>query len=165
MLGFTFEAPKIDSRHVELILTCLVALEYAFQNWFYLKLGFVAFESKRDFYTEISCSTYFCKNLSKHKSLYLQLTFSHNKFYIINSLKINFLLRWTKHTSEHFILSLIIILKQKPFDSQASLHNSSFVHTALNSPTITISSSILRVYIKFKTLVIGCAQVHLILRD
>jgi len=33
---------------------------------------------------------HYCMNTTKRKSLYIQFTFIHNQFYIINSLKINF---------------------------------------------------------------------------
>jgi len=68
-----FGACIIDSRGVKLILTCLVVLKW---SWFCLridsnlKLVFVAFESKHDFYTEIHGSTHFYINVSKHKPLY-----------------------------------------------------------------------------------------------
>ena len=66
-------------------------------------------------------------------------------------------------TLEHFILSITLILKQNPFDSKASLYNSSFEVTPLNSPTITIWFSISLTCIITPVLV--CAQVHPILRD
>lgn len=50
---------SIDSGGVKLILTSLFA-----------------FESKRDFYNEIYCSTYFHVNVSKHKPVYIQLIFT-----------------------------------------------------------------------------------------
>jgi len=50
-----------------------------------MKLEFVAFDSIIDFYKQIYSSTHFYTNVSKHKSLYIQLTFNLNHFYIINS--------------------------------------------------------------------------------
>jgi hypothetical protein len=41
--------------------------------------------------------TYIIK-VSKHKSIFIQLTFNQNQFYRINSTKINFFHRTTKHT-------------------------------------------------------------------
>jgi len=50
-----------------------------------MKLGFVAFDSRIVFYTQIYSSTYFYMNVSKHKSLYIQPTFNQKQFYRINS--------------------------------------------------------------------------------
>jgi len=44
----------------------------------------------------------FVLKVTKHKSLYIQLTFNQNQFYKINSIKINFFHRTTKH-SLHFV--------------------------------------------------------------
>jgi len=89
----------------------LVALEYnwfCLQNWFYLKLWFVAFDYRIDFYTQIYSSTHFYTNVSKHKSLHLQLAFRHNQFYRINSLKINFSNHRTKHTQRKWLIRISI---------------------------------------------------------
>jgi len=43
-----------------------------------LNLEIVASDSRINFYTQTYCSTQV--NVSKHKSLYLQLKFSHNQF-------------------------------------------------------------------------------------
>jgi hypothetical protein len=63
----------------------------------YSKLEIVASDSKIDFYTQICYSTHFYKNVSKYKSLYLQLNFSQNQF-----CKINFSQRGTKQTKSIF---------------------------------------------------------------
>jgi hypothetical protein len=44
---------------------------------------------------------HFCFEVSKPKSLYIQLTFNQNQFYKINSIKINFRHRTTKHTRHY----------------------------------------------------------------
>ena len=61
---FHFWGAEIDSKSVELILTCLVHLKY---NRFNSKLEIVASNSRTVFYTQIYCSTHFYINLSKHK--------------------------------------------------------------------------------------------------
>jgi len=78
-----------------------------------LKQEIGGFESRIDFNTEICCSNYFYINVSKHKSLYLQLTFSQNQFYIINSLQINFCQHRTKHTLSIFIYSNVTWIEPK----------------------------------------------------
>lgn len=55
-----------------------------------LKLDIVAFDYRIDFHTQIYRSTHFYLHVSKHKSLYLQFTFSQNRFYWINSIKSSF---------------------------------------------------------------------------
>jgi len=47
---------------------------------------FVAFDVKIDFYTKIYSLTHFYTNVSKHKLLYLQLDFTQNQLYKINSI-------------------------------------------------------------------------------
>jgi len=63
-----FGEAKIDSRGVELILTCLIMAKRIDSN---LKLEFGTFDSKIDFNTQIYCSIHFYMNISKHKSLYI----------------------------------------------------------------------------------------------
>ena len=45
-----------------------------------LKLGFVALDSRLDVYIQIYSSTHFHINISKHKSLYIQLAFNQRQF-------------------------------------------------------------------------------------
>jgi len=52
--------------------------------------------------------------VSKHKSLFTQLTFNQNQFYKINSDKINFVHRITKHTLSQ---SMVESLTVNPFTS------------------------------------------------
>jgi hypothetical protein len=60
---------RTDCRGVELLLTCLVSQKLQ-------QLEIVDSDSRIDFYTQIFCSTHFCINISKHKSLYLQINFT-----------------------------------------------------------------------------------------
>jgi len=48
--------------------------------------------------TTFSIQITFVLEVTKHKSLYIQLTFNQNQFYKINSTKINFFHDTTKHT-------------------------------------------------------------------
>jgi hypothetical protein len=75
-----------------------------------LKLEFVAFESKRDFYTEIYFSAHFYINASKHKSLLRKINFcqpkiKHAQFWRQNQLY----LRAAKHVKINFTLRRSIL--------------------------------------------------------
>jgi hypothetical protein len=78
-IWFTFGGTKIDSKEVELILTCLVALSiihFVSRIDSNLKLEIGASNYRIDFYTQIYCSTQFYINWCKHKPFYLHLNFS-----------------------------------------------------------------------------------------
>jgi len=68
MFGYPFRGTKIDFRDVELSLTCLLILTqklilfiffFVIKNWLFLKLGFVAFDPRIDFYTQIYSLTHY----------------------------------------------------------------------------------------------------------
>jgi hypothetical protein len=91
MVGFNYRRARIEFRDVKLILTCLISQKYSWfclQNWFNLKLKIVASDSRINFYIQFFCSTHFCTNISKHKSLSSN-QFCQNQF---------FFYRRTKHT-------------------------------------------------------------------
>lgn len=68
-----------------------IEIDFVFRIDSNLKLTFVHFNFKCDFYIQIYHLFYFYLNLFKYKSFYIQLIFNLNQFYKINHSKINFI--------------------------------------------------------------------------
>jgi len=129
MFGSTSRGIIIDYGDVKLVLICLVVVEY---NWFYLKLGFVAFDSTIDFNTQIYSSIHFYMIVFKHKSLLVRIILNQNQFFQPH----NQTLTVKKGFNKKFMVKMNYWSQKLPILTSIQVNSTNKTNSILNHPNI-----------------------------